>query len=137
MDISDMYGVDPNMVSMTVHESEQLPAHCYLCDVYTDRYVRLEGDEESALEKGLRSLGLILTPPWLKRTDEFTSNVYIDLPQCESCAELEDPTPIQVDYENQTMTFVVHRSFKERVQPTPLDTAPPENDETSDDENTE
>ena len=137
MDISDMDGVDPNMVSLTVHESEQLPYHCYLCDVYTDRFVKLEGDKESSLEKGLRLLGLFLTPPWLKRTDEFTANVYIYLPQCESCAELEDPTPLRVDYEEQTMTFVVHKKFKERIRPTPVDTTLSEIDETDDDENTE
>lgn len=134
MDMSDMDGVDPNMVSLIVHESEQLPYHCYLCDVYTDRFVKLEGDKESSLEKGLRLFGLLLTPPWKWRTDEFTANVYIYLPQCESCAELEDPSPLHVDYENQTMTFVVHKKFKERIRPTPIDSTPTESYE---DENSE
>jgi hypothetical protein len=41
--------------------------------------------------------------------------VVIFLPQCEFCAEVEDPEPVEVDYENQTMTFVVHAGFRERI----------------------
>jgi hypothetical protein len=51
-------------VHIATHESEQLPGHCYSCHGYTDRYFKLEGDEESSLETGLRFLGLLLTPPW-------------------------------------------------------------------------
>jgi hypothetical protein len=87
----------------------------------------------------LRTLSLLsaLLPPWKHPTNEGTTNVFIHLPQCESCAEVEDPTPHYVDYEHQSMTFVVNKKFKERVRPTTPDMTPPESDETNDEENTE
>ena len=121
MDMSDTRDVDPGMVSLIVRESDELPPYCYLCNTYTDRYVRIEGDEESPLEKSIRILGSLVAPPKIQETEEGTSNVFIDLPQCESCAELEDPSPLHVDYEYQTMTFLVHTRFKERVQSTQAD----------------
>lgn len=104
-DLSSLVGVDPNKVSFLIHESEDLPSHCYLCDHYTEREVRVSGDQESILSKFL----MLGTSP------EQTTNVIIFLPQCEFCAEVEDPEPIEVDYDRQTMTFVVHAGFRDRV----------------------
>lgn len=134
--ILDMQDVDPNMVSLTVRESHELPPYCYLCNSYTDRYVRIEGDKESFLARNIRILGSILVPPWewIKQTEEGTTNVFINLPQCETCAEREEPTPLYVDYDDQSMTFVVHKDFRERVQPTPADKKLPDLDEANNEE---
>lgn len=104
-DLSNLDGVDPNRVSFLVHESEELPSYCYSCNQYTEQEVRVSGDQESILSKFL--MGDV--------SPEKTSNVVIFLPQCESCAELEDPEPVEVDYELQTMTFVVHAGFRDRA----------------------
>lgn len=103
--LSDSAGVDPNKVSLLIHESEELPTYCYSCNQYTEEEVRISGDQESILSKFL--FGDV--------SPEQTSNVVIFLPQCETCSEIEDPEPVEVDYELQTMTFVVHTGFRDRV----------------------
>jgi len=103
--LSDMAGVDPNRVPLMIHESEDLPLYCYLCNQYTEQEVRVSGDQESVLSKFF--MGNV--------SPEETSNVVIFLPQCESCAETEDPEPVEVDYDMQTMTFAVHAGFRDRV----------------------
>ena len=102
-DISDTQGVDPNQVSLTLHESEELPSFCYSCNLYTERTVRISGDGETGL------------PSLFPKPEVDTSNVIIYLPQCEVCGERNDPEPLDVDYEYQKMTFVVHKGFRERV----------------------
>jgi hypothetical protein len=104
-DLSNLDGVDTNKVSFLIYESEKLPPYCYSCNQYTEQEVRVSGDQESILSKFLE--GNVLP--------EQTTNVIIFLPQCEICAELEDPEPVEVDYELQTMTFVVHTGFHDRV----------------------
>ena len=104
-DISNLTGVDSNKVALLIYESEELPTYCYSCNQYTEQEVRVSGDQESILSKFLTG---DISP-------EQTSNVVIFIPQCESCAEIEDPEPIEVDYERQTMTFVVHRGFRDHT----------------------
>lgn len=104
-DLSNLVGVDPNRVSFLIYESEELPSYCYSCNQYTEREVRVSGDQESILSKFLTG----------DVSPEQTPNVVIFLPQCESCAEIEDPEPVEVDYELQTMTFVVHAGFHDRA----------------------
>ncbi|HND50375.1 MAG TPA: hypothetical protein PLL95_17535 [Anaerolineales bacterium] len=104
-DLSDLSDVDPNKVTFMIHESEELPFYCYSCNQYTEQEVRISGDQESILSKFF--MGNV--------SPEETSNVVILLPICEICAEKEDPEPTEVDYEKQTMTFVVHTGFRDRV----------------------
>jgi len=73
--------------------------------MYTERQIRTSADEESNLE-------IMLFGP---SAPEDTSNVIIYLPQCEVCSELNEPEIVEVDYDHQTMTIVVHRGFRERV----------------------
>jgi hypothetical protein len=102
-DISDTSDTDPDQVSLTIHESEKLPSFCYSCNLYTERIVRVSGDKESDLQS------------LLPRKEVDTSNVIIFLPQCDKCSEEGAPEPLDVDYEYQKMTFVVHKGFRERV----------------------
>jgi hypothetical protein len=104
-DLSSLVGVNPNKVSFLIHESEELPSYCYSCNQYTEQEVRVSGDQESILSRFLTG----------DVSPEETSNVVIFLPQCKLCAEIEDPEPVEVDYENQTMTFAVHTGFRDRI----------------------
>lgn len=104
-DLSSLAGVNPNKVSFLIHESEELPLCCYSCGQYTEDEVRVSGDQESILSRFLMRDVL----------PEETSNVIIFLPQCQFCAEIEDPEPVEVDYESQTMTFAVHTRFRDQV----------------------
>lgn len=104
-DLSSLVGVNPNKVSFLIHESEELPLCCYSCGQYTELEVRVSGDQESIISKFF--MGNV--------SPEDTSNVVIFLPQCQFCAETEDPEPVEVDYDNQTMTFAVHTRFRDQV----------------------
>jgi len=99
--ILDLKDVNPNQVSLTISESEELPTFCHSCNLYTERYIRVSGDKESAI------FGLA--------APENTSNVIIYLPQCEECAGWQEPEIVSVDYDHQTMNIVVHKGFQERV----------------------
>lgn len=104
-DMSDLEDVDPNRLAFVIRESEELPSFCFSCNRYTERTVRISGDHESLLEKFFFG----------EARPERTTNVIIFLPQCEQCAELEEPEPTSIDYEHQTMTFAVHFEFRDRV----------------------
>jgi hypothetical protein len=104
-DLSNLTGVNPNKVSFLIYETEELPSYCYSCNRHTEQEVRVSGDQESVLSNFLTG----------DVSPEQTSNVIIFLPQCETCAEIEDPEPVEVDYELQTMTFVVHAGFRDRA----------------------
>ena len=103
--MTDLEDVDPNRVPLVLHESEELPSYCFSCSRYTERKVRVSGDNESILEKFFFG----------EAAPERTTNVIIFLPQCEQCGELEEPEPTAVDYDRQTMTFAVHTGFRDRV----------------------
>jgi hypothetical protein len=120
-DLADVGDVDPNMVSLIIHESQELPPFCYSCNLYTERFVRLTSEDDAGVAEAILSLAelLLLRPKWSRHNNEVgTSNVYIYLPQCEQCAEeFGRPEPITVDFEHQTMKFLVHRGFRDRVHP--------------------
>jgi len=105
-DVTDTQNTDPNLVAFAIHESEDLPDHCFSCNNYTERIIRVSADDESG----------ILTSIFGLPEPEDTTNVVLYLPQCELCNELEkDPQLVEADYEHQTMTLVVHRGFRDRV----------------------
>ena len=104
-DLSDLEDVDPNLIVLAIHELEELPTFCYSCNRYTERLVRVSGDRRSIIKDAI--FGHV--------APEDTSNVIIYLPQCEECGDRGGPEPIDVDYENQTMSFLVQKQFRERV----------------------
>ena len=118
-----------------MRESEDLPPYCYLCNSYTKRCVKIVGDKGTFLDQSLGAIVMFLVPTG--KVEEQTSNVFVRLPQCERCAELERPSPLAVDYENQSMTFVVNIGFRERVQPTIVVQEQVDIDEISDEESSE
>jgi hypothetical protein len=103
-DVTDMTGVDPNQVPLTVSETEEFPSHCYSCDQYTDQYVRLSSDGESSIERFIFG----------DRRPEDTTNIIVYLPVCELCSEKEVEL-VEADYDLQTMVIMVHRKFRDRV----------------------
>jgi len=78
-DVTDMTGVDPNQVPLTVSETEEFPSHCYSCDQYTDQHVRLSSDGESSIERFIFG----------DRRPEDTTNIIVYLPVCDLCSEKE------------------------------------------------
>src|SRR4030095_11195414 len=94
-DMSDMEGVDPNQTALTIREADELPSFCYSCNMYTERQIRISADKESVMENMVFG----------SCSPEETSNVIVYIPQCEVCSDLNDPEPVEVDYEHQTMTI--------------------------------
>ena len=117
MDMSDTRDVDPQVAALVVRETDHLPPYCYSCNSYTERYVKITGDKGTLLDQSLGAVVSLLIPT--RKIEQDTSNVFVRLPQCEACAEQEEPAPLHVDYDTQSMVFVVNIGFKERVQPTP------------------
>ena len=70
--ISDSPGVDLNKVAIVVRESQKLPPYCYSCNSYTDRYVRIEGEEEPLWSKIILGLGAFF--PTTQLATPFPSN---------------------------------------------------------------
>jgi len=103
-DILNSQGLDSNRVVLMLHESEELPSHCYSCNMYTDRLVRIAADEESTLD----------TLFFGEKSPESTTNVIIFLPECERCSDLEIEL-VEVDYDHQTMKIMTHAGFRDRV----------------------
>lgn len=118
-DISDISDVDPNVVSIIVRESDELPPYCHSCNSSTERSVKIKGEEESDLTRVFLALAGIFffRPKWALEEETNTPNVIIYFPQCDECAQFGKPAPIQVDFENQTMTFLVHPGFRDRIYP--------------------
>jgi hypothetical protein len=104
-DMSDLQGIDPNQVSLTIRESEELPSFCFSCNRFTERRIRVSADKESDLETALFGLA----------SPKKTTNVIIYLPQCEECAEWKELERVGADYDHQTMTIVVHKGFRDHV----------------------
>ena len=122
-DMSDTRGVDTRLASLLVRESTKLPPYCYSCNSPTKHYVLIKekvtigGD--TPLEKFLIVLvGIITLRIWrIKgwKNEGETSSVVVSIPQCEQCARLGKPKPDHVDFEEQSMTFIVHKGFRDRV----------------------
>ena len=132
MDMTDTPDVDPQVAALVVRELDNLPPYCYSCNSYTERYVKIVGEKGTLLDQSLGAVVSLLIPT--RKIEEDTSNVFVSLPQCEACAEMEEPAPLHVDYDTQSMVFVVNIGFKERVQPTPIEQDDSHNDESIDDE---
>ena len=121
-DISDTRGVDPNLASLVVHQLDSLPHYCYSCNLPTERNVKIMekveigGDSPFAkfllLVLGILTLRLSILG---SRQEGKKSSVLVSMPQCERCAKSGKPKPNYVDFEKQSMTFIVHRGFRERV----------------------
>lgn len=104
-DLMDLEGIDPNQVSLVIHEAEELPSFCYSCNRYTERTIRLSADQESDLAAALFGRSL----------PENTTNIIIYLPECEDCTGINEPVKTDVDYDRQTITLIVHKGFRDRV----------------------
>jgi len=104
-DMTNLEGVDPNQVSLAIHEAEELPSFCYSCNRYTERLIRVSADQESDLETALFG----------RSRSENTTNVIIYLPECEDCSNINEPVKTDVDYDHQTITLLVHKGFRDRV----------------------
>jgi hypothetical protein len=104
-DMADLQGIDPNQVALTIRESEDLPSYCFSCNRFTERRIRVSADQESDLQNMLFGLP----------TPDKTTNVIIYLPQCDECAGWKEVEQTGTDYDQQTITLVVHKGFRDHV----------------------
>lgn len=130
--LADLEDVNMNEVALVIHEGQELPCYCITCNRWTNRYVKVNSDQEKLLDSLLGGLFFLNVKPD-HSPETGTTRVYVELPQCEDCAEAGNPKPIEVDYENQNMTFLVHTGFHDRVVPARKQNTRP-NEELPDDE---
>jgi hypothetical protein len=111
-------GADRKLTSMVVPESLTLPNYCYFCDATTTRFVTIK---RSLVKKG-ENLVVRLFLAWfwiwslLFTGSKRLRTIAIRLPQCSECAGRGKPEPRHVDFERFEMTFVVNRSWRERLR---------------------
>jgi hypothetical protein len=111
-------GADRKLTSMVVHESLALPNYCYFCDAPTTRFVTIK---RSLVKKGENLVVRLLLAGFWIWSLLFTGStrlraITIRLPQCSKCAARGKPEPRHVDFERLEMTFVVNRSWRERLR---------------------
>jgi hypothetical protein len=131
-DLADLAGVNTNEAALVVHEGQELPSYCMTCNLWTDRYVEVTSDPKTPLDSILDGI-FFLNLKSDQSSHAGTTKIYVELPQCEDCAKSGRPNPVEVDYENQTMTFLAHTGFRARVVPTRKQNDQP-NEELPDDE---
>lgn len=111
---------------MVIPDTMQLPAVCYLCNIPTDRRVRVVNrydlDKEPTLLNFLSSMILVFQSRVYYSEygdmDGTSPTVAITLSQCKACSKKGKPKPVYVDFENMAMTFIVHKGFKQRAMET-------------------
>lgn len=122
-DFSDQRDTNPNLTSIIIQNKSALPPYCYWCGSATERYVMVHQKVEigggSAIEKLVLSYINFRRSLYGMQSEQMEGKKYdfaIKLPQCEQCAQKNGkPEPSYVDLEGKTMTFTVHKSFKDRV----------------------
>jgi len=118
---SDPRDINPNLASLIVSEERSLPPFCFSCNSKTERRVKVQDSIEIGGNPRWQNvltfiLGLFLHLFIIQRQSGKKHSVLVFIPQCETCAKSKGkPTPEHVDFENRTMTFIVHRGFKEKV----------------------
>ena len=121
-DMSDTRSTDPRLASLLVHESSSLPPYCFSCNSPTKRYAMIKEEVtiggDSPMAKFIVVLiAIISLRLWITRwnIEGKKSTVVVHIPQCEQCARSGKPKPDHVDFEEQSMTFIVHKGFRDRV----------------------
>ena len=114
-DPHDLAGTNPDLARVTLQDTDRMPECCMICGLSTSRMVVVEqsrGDDRRS-SIFLSMLGLMMTLlaglGFIKmgHHGEFISTT---VPVCESCGQA--PSPQRVSFEQSTMTFLVHRRFK-------------------------
>jgi len=121
-DMSDTRGVNSNLASLVVHEENSLPPYCYSCNSPTKRHVKITekvdiGGDTPLAKFLLVIMAIVTLRLWIVgwQTEGKRSIVVISIPQCEQCAQSGKPKPNHVDFQEQSMTFIVHKGFRDRV----------------------
>jgi len=122
--VNDRQGIDPTRSSLSISMADKMPAMCYHCGQATDRfvYVARSRKEDPNLPSPAAALlisivSFIFSPIFIlwHRTSR-TMEVSLHLPQCRACAAaMGKPKPEYVNFPRDSMTFIVGRTFKERL----------------------
>lgn len=112
-------GTQSKYTSMTIHDGALLPAICYLCGSATERRVAIrrkwQASGDSWFAKVPAILLMLFTPVYFPLRIlglKPKPSVYVRLPQCASCSNIEAPNPRHVDFGAGEIVLVVHKNFK-------------------------
>ncbi|MCA9620028.1 MAG: hypothetical protein KC731_13475 [Myxococcales bacterium] len=103
---------------LRVSATERLPAMCCTCGEPTDEVEKVGADSRDGAPGWARLLALVFKPSLLFRPElKATQTLFeIAMPRCADCRSDEALVPEHVNEAHRAMTFVVARSFKERVE---------------------
>lgn len=116
---NDRAGANPSLTTLIIRDTDKTPGLCITCGVPTDRKVAVEksrnDDRESSLILSLLGLmSALLVGLGFIKTGHHGEWVSLSVPVCEGCRRA--PQPRHMSFELSSMTFVVHRRFKEEFE---------------------
>jgi hypothetical protein len=113
----DKTELSSTMTSIVVDKGESFPASCALCAQATSRTTKLSFTAKRRPDAGGDLAMSMISPLAGAIVAAFrvnTYNVAVRLPVCDRCKR-QKIEPLHVDYENYTMTLLVHRKFAEEL----------------------
>ena len=123
--VHETSGTDLSRASISISMRDVLPDVCYHCGCPTEQSIYVIGkrssddDAPSPLVALLTTVASFVLLPFTiiwNRTSE-TAEVSLHLPQCEACAaSAGKPNPEFVNFQQDSMTFIVDKQFKQALQ---------------------
>jgi hypothetical protein len=119
--VRDRSGSRPDLSRLRIKERAPMPPCCHQCGAHTARMAKVHAADGDAVDSFLWKAFVMLFASFLARVAMHASgegrrrSVTMYLPQCESCARTGPPRPIDVEFDEFAMTFLVHVRFKEAV----------------------
>jgi len=128
----DRAGTDPTRTALHVSEARALPPYCHGCDAPTDRFVDVIAKVPGYGSRANLGSWLLLYYAILSLFAPFIGlfsvagddaergrsgeRFKVSLPQCAACGAAGRPRPVRIDRERGLLTFIVHVSFKKRIE---------------------
>lgn len=125
--VNDASGLDPDFTSVTIRTREPLPPCCMLCGFETDRLQEVSrgagatGVIARFLLSGLVFIlvglfSLLLAIIGSNRLLREGPSIVLRIPICGDCSKKGAVRPFNIDMEDYTMQFLVHKRFKEELE---------------------
>jgi len=111
---SDISDISPGLKKFDIKSRSSLPPICIYCGNATERTVVLEEGIQKGGDSWLDKLFLSRAPQLIKHGEVLA--IELAIPQCKECAKTKGkPKPERVNFEDGSMTFLVHINFYDGV----------------------
>lgn len=120
-DTADVSGVDPDLASLLITHGASLPPVCIRCGDSTNSSSRVTRKVGPGSDFGVlrAAVSLVAQPALLALSLLSLGNprlVSVRVPVCPACRRGGGAEPLDTDFENHRMQFLVHRRFREALE---------------------